>query len=210
MRSGPLSLSINQGGGFFSTVAGTTRPNMQIYFVPATFTTVPPDQERVMNPDPFAAVSVVVSPCRPTSRGRIEITSPDYRAAPAIHPNYLSTPHDVAEARDGVRFMRKLATMSAMRALIEEDLGPWPDEDSDDRIVDVMRQTAKTTYHPTSTCMMGPPSPDAVVDHRLRLYGIAGLRVIDASIFPSMISGNTNAPAIMVGERGADLVLQDT
>jgi len=208
-RTGPLSVSINQGGGFFGTTPGSTRPNMQIYFVPATFTTVKPDQERALNPDPFAAVSIVVSPCRPTSRGEIDIASADYREQPIIRPNYLSTDHDVSEALQGIRFMKKLAATPSLSALIERDISPWASVDSDSDLLAAARETAKTTYHPTSTCMMGSDTAQAVVDQRLRVHGIGGLRIVDASIFPSMISGNTNAASIMVGERGADLIRED-
>jgi choline dehydrogenase len=130
-------------------------------------------------------------------------------APPAIHPNYLATEHDLAEMVDGVRFLRRLAATPAMRSLIEAQLKPAPSPDTDEALAEDIRMRCTSVFHPTSTCAMGPDPRHAVVDSRLRLHGLAGLRVIDASIFPSVTSGNTNAPTIMVGEKGADLVLED-
>ena len=96
-----------------------------------------------------------------------------------------------------------------MADLIEQELLPWPDDDDDEKAILRLRQTGRTTYHPSSTCMMGPDTQTAVVDAKLRVHGIGGLRVVDASIMPRMISGNTNACAIMIGERGADFILND-
>jgi choline dehydrogenase len=208
-RRGPLSLSINHGGAFIRTRPDLTRPNMQLYFVPASFTGTAPDDRALLNPDPFGGVGINVSPCRPTSRGHIEIQSADWRAHPAIHPNYLSTDFDVSEALEGVRYVRRLADTAALSGLIEHELVPWPESGSDDVLTDALRQRARTTYHPIGTCAMGPDPASAVVDHRLRVHGLGGLRVIDASIMPRMVSGNTNAPTIMIAERGADFILDD-
>ncbi|HEX3065056.1 MAG TPA: GMC oxidoreductase, partial [Dongiaceae bacterium] len=109
----------------------------------------------------------------------------------------------------GVRFLRRLAGTPALSALIEEELKPGPGVQGDDALIQDIRQRAGTVFHPVSTCRMGPDAADSVVDARLKVHGLAGLRIVDASIFPSLTSGNTNAPAIMVGEKGADLILQD-
>lgn len=216
LRKGPLAASINHGGAFVRTRAGLDRPNMQLYFVPATYGAgphvaplVPATENKNLKLDAFSGFTINVSPCRPTSRGHLEITSADPSVPPAIHPNSLSTDEDVQEALEGARFVRQAAQTPGLASLIETELSPWPADDNDADAIWRLRQTGRTTYHPTSTCMMGPDPVTAVVDHRLRVYGTEGFRVIDASIMPMMISGNTNACSIMIGERGADFVLQD-
>ncbi len=208
-RSGPLSLSVNQGGGFFRSRPDSERPNMQLYFSPLTYEKVPPGIRALMRPDPFPGFIISVSPCRPTSRGHLQIRSADPRAAPMIHPNYLSTNHDVEELLAGARFLRRLAETPSMAAIIAEELRPGPAVRNDeDRIADI-RARCYSVFHPVGTCRMGPDAAASVVDHRLRVHGLGHLRVIDASVFPTVTSGNTNAPAIMVGEKGADLVRAD-
>jgi choline dehydrogenase len=131
----------------------------------------------------------------------------DPLAAPEIHPRYLFTPEDLAGMLDGVRYLRRLAAAPAMAALIESELKPGAAVRSDDTLVDDIRQRAGTVFHPTSTCIVGPDPSSAVVDARLSVRGLAALRIIDASIFPCVPSRNTNAPTIMVGEKGAELLL---
>jgi choline dehydrogenase len=110
---------------------------------------------------------------------------------------------------EGVRFLRRLAATPSMAALIEEELQPGSDIQSEEELIEDIRQRAWTVFHPVSTCRMGPDPKQAVVNHRLRVHCLAGLRIIDASVFPSITSGNTNAPSIMVGEKGADIILED-
>jgi choline dehydrogenase len=162
-----------------------------------------------MKPDPFPGFHASASPCQPTSRGHLQIRSPDPKAPPAIFPNYLSTEHDVAEMLAGARFLRRLAATPTFSALIEEELRPGPQARSDADLIADIRARAFSVFHPVGTCRMGPDPATAVVDHRLRVHGIAGLRVADTSIFPAVTSGNTNAPAMMVGEKAADLILED-
>ncbi len=201
-RRGPLSLSINHGGAFIRTDEALTRPNIQLYFVPATFTAA-----GLKNVDRFSGACINFSPCRPTSRGEINIKSSDFRQHPAIRPNYLSTDHDVAEALAGAHYVRALTRTRALSAMIESPIDGWPCDD--EALLEHLRRIANTTYHPISTCIMGPSASTAVVDHRLKVHGTEGLRVVDASVMPRMISGNTNAPTIMIGERGADFILED-
>lgn len=208
-RGGPLALSVNQAGGFFRTSPALSRPDMQLYFSPLSYIKAPPGKRALMSPDPYPGFLLSVSPCRPDSRGRLAIRSPDPLAAPAIHPNYLATQHDIDEMLAGVRFLRKLALTPALAELIEEELKPGPAVQGDEALIGDIRQRAGTVFHPVSTCRMGPAGEGNVVDPRLRVHGLEGLRVCDASIFPAITSGNTNAPAIMVGEKGADLILED-
>lgn len=208
-RKGPLSLSVNQGGGYFRSRPDAERPDIQLYFSPLTYEKAPPGVRRLMGPDPFPGFIVSVSPCRPTSSGHVRITSGDPRAAPAIQPNFLSTNRDVEELLAGAKFIRRLAATPAMSAMIDEEMKPGPAVQSDDEKVADIRARTYSVFHPCGTCRMGPVAGEAVVDHRLKVHGLDGLRVVDASIFPTVTSGNINAPSIMVGEKGADLVLAD-
>ncbi|GIK97303.1 MAG: choline dehydrogenase [Alphaproteobacteria bacterium] len=209
LRRGPLALSLNQGGGFVRARDGLVRPNIQLYFSPVSYIKAPPRTRPLMNPDPYPAFLLGYSACRPTSRGYIEIRSPDPEQPPAIHPRYLSTEQDMEDMIDGWRLMRRLAATRTLSEIIEDELAPGAAVQGDDEVIGDIRRRAGSVFHPVGTCTMGPDPACAVVDSRLRLHGMAGLRVVDASIFPCVTSGNTNAPAIMVGEKGADLILQD-
>jgi len=209
LRRGPLVLSVNQGGGFFRTRPELARPNMQLYFSPVSYLKAPPGVRPLMSPDPYAAFFVGISPCQPSSRGHLAVRSGDPLEHPDIRPNYLDTEHDRREMLDGVRFLRRLAETPALSALIEEEIEPGRGAQSEEDLLDDIRRRASSVFHPVGTCKMAPRDAGGVVDHRLRVHGLAGLRVIDASIFPTLTSGNTNAPTIMVGAKGADMVLAD-
>lgn len=206
-RGGPLSLGVNQAGGFVRSRPGLSRPNMQIFYSPFSYTKAPPGKRPLMYPDPFPGILMGAQATRPTSRGHLEIRSPDPAEAPALHPNYLSTDIDVQEMLEGAKLMRRLACAPALARLIDFEMAPGPHVQTDDDLIEDCRARAGTVYHPVGTCRMGPDAAQDVVDSSLRVHGLAGLRIADASIFPTITSGNTNAPAIMVGERAADLVL---
>lgn len=208
-RRGPLSLSVNQGGGFFRTRPGLARPDMQLYFSPMSYERAVPGVRALMKPDPFPGFSLSVSPCRPRSRGHVAIRSPDPMAAPEIAPNYLADPEDLIELLEGVRFLRRLAATPTFSSLIEAEIRPGPAVVDDAGHVDAIRRNAYSVFHPCGSCRMGPDAREAVVDPRLRVHGIEGLRVADASIFPVIPSGNINAPAMMVGQRAAELMLSN-
>ena len=208
-RRGPLALSINQAGGFCRTRRDLPRPNFQLYFSPLSYEKTPPGTRALMKPDPFPGFAMSASPCRPTSRGYLQIRSANPLEAPAIHPNYLSTNHDIAELLAGARFLRRLAATEALASVIAEELKPGPATARDEELIEDIRARSYSVFHPVGTCRMGPDPASSVVDHRLRMHGIEGLRVIDASIFPTVLSGNINGPCIMVGAKGADLVLED-
>lgn len=208
-RGGPLSLSVNQGGGFFRSSPVHTRPNMQLY-MQAFSTLIPKVGERpLLTPDPFSGFSLGLSNCRPSSRGFVEIQSADPLQHPRIVANAYSTDADVAEMLDAVKFLRKIAAQEPLAEVIAEELRPGPDCVADDELIDDIRQRSGTVYHPSCTCRMGPDAVDSVVDPHLRVHGIQNLRVCDASVFPSLIAGNTNGPAMMVGWRGAEVILND-
>jgi len=209
-RSGPLSLSVNQAGGFVKSNPDCERPNMQLYFSPVSYTKAPKGKRPLMNPDPFPGFLLGIQPTRPTSRGHIGLRSADPFDTPEIHPNSLSTNRDLTEMIEGCRLMRKIAESPALQSVIDAEITPGPAIRSDEEMLEDVRNRCSTVFHPVSTCRMGPDRNENVVDARLRVYGVDGLRVVDASIFPTVTSGNTNAPAIMVGEKGADLILEDT
>jgi choline dehydrogenase len=207
--SGPLAQSINNAGGFFRTDPTRPRPNMQLYFQ-AFSTVIPRAGERpILAPDPWPGFSIGLSNARPSSRGEIMIRSGNPRDYPRIVANAYSTNHDVEEMLAAVKFVRKIAAQPAMEQVIAEEVLPGPSVRSDAELIDDFRRRSGTVYHPCSTCRMGPDPATAVVDPRLRVHGIAGLRVIDASIFPGNITGNTNAPSILTGWKGAGMVLED-
>lgn len=208
-RRGPLSLGVNQGGGFVRSRPGLEHPNLQLFFSPVSYTKAPPGKRPLMNPDPFPGFLLGVQPTRPTSRGHLEIRSANPAEPPAIYPNYLDTENDIQEMLEGSRLMRRFAETPALSRLIEAELLPGPHIQSDAELIEDFRNRAGTVFHPVSTCRMGPDPRVDVVDARLRVHGVAGLRVVDASVFPTLTSGNTNAPAVMVGEKGADLILQE-
>lgn len=206
-RRGPLSLSVNQGGGFFRTRPEVERPDMQLYFSPLSYERAVPGVRALMKPDPFPGFSLSVSPCRPRSRGHVAIRSPDPHAAPEIAPNYLAEPDDMRELLAGARFLRQLAATPTFSSLIEAEIRPGPETVGEEAHLEAIRRNAYSVFHPCGTSRMGPDPRDAVVDARLRVHGIEGLRIADASIFPTIPSGNINAPAMMVGQRAAELML---
>jgi len=208
-RTGPLAISINHAGGFFRTGASRTRPNMQLY-MQAFSTLVPKEGERpLLSPDPFSGFSLGLSNCRPTSAGEIMIRSSDPHDKPRITANVFSTENDIAEMLLAVKYLRAIAAQEPLRSLMAEELRPGPQVVSDEEIIHDFRQRSGTVYHPSCTCRMGPDARTSVVDPKLRVHGLHNLRVCDASAFPNIIAGNLNAPAMMVGWKGAEIILAD-
>jgi choline dehydrogenase len=200
-RRGPLAVGINQGGLFTRVMPDAASPDIQFHFA-----TLSADMAGA-KPHPFPGFTFSVCQLRPTSRGHVRIAAADPFAAPSMQPHYLSTPADRACAIAAVRFARELTATSAMRPYVAEELRPGPVAQSDDEILEFARQYGATIFHPSGTCKMGPASdPLAVVDERLRVHGIAGLRVVDCSIMPTLVSGNTNAPVVMIAEKASDLI----
>lgn len=209
MRRGPLAMSMNQGGGFFRTSDGHERPNMQLYFQAFSTVLPRPGERPILSPDPWPGFSIGLSNCRPTSRGSIEIRSSDPDAPPRIAPNAYSTGHDVEEMLEAVRFLRRIAAQKPIAEIVEEEVLPGPAKQSDEELTDDFRRRSGTVYHPVSTCRMGPDPAHSVVDPCLRVHGLAGLRIADCSVFPTIVSGNTNAAAIVTGAKAGELILAD-
>jgi choline dehydrogenase len=209
-RDGPLALSVNQCGGFLRSAPERARPDQQLYFNPVTYTTMRSGRRTVIHPDSFPGFVIAAQPARPTSRGRIDIRGPDPHDAPAIRPNALATEADRAAAVDGIRLLRRIMAAPPLARLADAAIGPDLRTIGDEAaMLEDFRARAATVYHPVGTCRMGADPSTAVTDPRCRVFGVAGLRVVDASAFPNVTSGNTNAPTMMLADRAADLFLED-
>jgi choline dehydrogenase len=199
-------LSVNQFGGFLRADPAAMRPDVQLYFNPVTYGTGDANRARI-ELDPFSGFILCFQPSRPTSRGRIDIVSADYQQAPGIAPNYLSTDKDQRDVVNGGLLVQRIARTKAMRCLIRESIAPHLDSMTPADLLADFRARAATVYHPVSTCRMGAAAADSVVDSNLRVHGVEALRVVDASVFPTVTSANTNAPTLMVAQKAADLIL---
>ena len=208
-RQGPLALSINQAGGFVRSRPGLARPNLQLYFSPLSYLRGQPGKRALMAPDPEPGFLLGAQPCRPTSRGQIRLRTSDAADAPRIEPNSLATAEDRQDLLEASEYLRRLAAAPSLQAVIDHELLPGAAVQSREQLEEDVRQRASTVFHPVSTCRMGAGQSVSVLDNRLRVHGLQGLRVIDASAFPSITSGNTNAPTLMLAEKGAALVLLD-
>lgn len=208
-RSGPLAMSVNQGGGFLRSDPSLTRPNLQIYFQANSAIPPRPGGSAMREIDPWPGFAMGVSNCRPKSRGTIGIAATDPRQAPRITVNALSHPDDQAELVAGVRFLRRMAATRALSPFIAEEMRPGSSVQTDEQLLADIRARAGTVFHPVSTCRMAPDRRDGVVSPRLTVHGLSGLRVADASVYPSIISGNTNAATMMIGWKAADMILED-
>ncbi len=201
-QTGQMAIGINQGGMFARTDPALDRPDLQFHL--ATLSS-----DMAGSPvHTFSGFTLSVCQLRPQSRGHVRIKSPDPFAAPAMQPNYLSAPDDRATIVRGVKLARKLAATSALAPYVAGEYRPGPDATTDEAILAFVRDKGATIFHPVGTCRMGSAAePLAVVDTELKVHGIAGLRVVDCSVMPTLVSGNTNAPVIMVAEKAADLIL---
>ena len=206
-RRGPLSLSVNQFGGFARANPQGARPDVQLYFNPVTYGAGDAARTRI-EVDAFSGFYLCFQPTRPTSVGRIDIASPDFRHPPTIAPNYFSTEKDIDDVGHGGRLLQAIARTRAIKSLIREPIAPDLDAMGAADLLADFRARASTVYHPVSTCRMGSSAADSVVDASLRVHGVERLRVVDASVFPTVTSANTNAPTIMVAQKAADLILQ--
>ena len=208
-RTGPLSMSVNQAGGFFKGNEQEAEPNIQLYFNPMSYQ-IPVDPNASLEPEPYSGFLLAFNACRPTSTGTIELASNNPLDAALIKPNYLSTQKDKDEVIQGSRLIRKMMQAKALQKITEEEVIPTLSQVNDDEsMLQYFREKGGSIYHLCGSCKMGPNPDDAVVDDRLRVHGISALRVIDASIFPNITSGNINAPVMMVAEKGAQMILED-
>ena len=206
---GPLSLSLNQAGAFVRTRPDLARPDIQLYFQALSTFGAKSGTRPLLTPDCFPGFSLGLSTCRPESFGSILARSSDPFDPPRIMPNAFGTQGDVQTMLAGVKLLRRLAAQPALRDVIAAELAPGPAVAGDEALIADFRQRAGTVYHPACTCRLGPDPATAVVDGRLRLHGISGLRIADASAFPSQITGNINAAVMMLAARAAAMALED-
>lgn len=209
-HGGPLAMSMNQGGAFVHSRPGLARPDLQLYFQAASSKLPGPGEKPGRQVDPWPGFTMSVSNCRPRSRGRISLAAADPLAPPVIAPNALSHPDDLAELVEGVRILRRLAATRALSPAIVEEVRPGASVGSGaDELAADIRSRAGTVFHPSCTCRMAPDAAAGVVSPRFAVHGVAGLRVVDASAFPSIVSGNINATTMMMAWRGAGMILAD-
>jgi choline dehydrogenase len=201
-RRGPLTIAAGTSGAFFKTNPRLATPDIQIHFLPFSTDKM---GEKLHS---FSGFSASVCQLRPESRGSLRIKSADPTVPPEIRINYLATETDRAAFVDGIKILRKILAAPALKPYSVEEVHPGPKVTSDEELLNYCRRTGSTVYHPTSTCRMGN-DPLAVVDQRLKVRGIEGLRVVDASIMPDLMSGNTNAPTIMIAEKASDMIRED-
>jgi choline dehydrogenase-like flavoprotein len=204
-RGGPMAIGINQGGIFARTDSACATPDVQFHV--ATLSS-----DMAGSPThTFSGFTFSVCQLRPESRGTVRIKSTDPFQPPAMQPNYLSTTHDRQTLVAGIRLARRLAAMRALAPYVKREYRPGPDATSDDALLEFARNTGGTIFHPTGTCKMGDRAGDpmAVVDARLRVHGLESLRVVDCSVMPTLVSGNTNVPVVMIAEKASDMILQD-
>lgn len=204
-RSGPMTMAASLAVGFMRTGPQAETPDIQFHVQP--WSADSPGE----GVHPFSAFTMSVCQLRPESRGEIVLDGPDPRSYPKIHPNYLSTEIDCRTIVEGVKVARTISRHAPLKSKISEEFRPTADLELDDYdgTLDWARSNSSSIYHPTGTCKMGE-GPNTVVDARLRVHGIRGLRVADCSIMPEIVSGNTNAPAIMIGEKASDLIIEDS
>ncbi|MCH2163916.1 MAG: GMC family oxidoreductase N-terminal domain-containing protein [Marinovum sp.] len=201
---GPMTMAASLGTGFLKTEPHMETPDIQFHIQP--FSADSPAE----GAHPFSAFTASVLQLRPESAGHLELKSANIDDHPLIHPNYLATENDRRTIVKGIQVARRIAQFEPLKSHISEEYAPGKGVafDDEDATLDWARRTSVTIYHPTGTCKMGT-DPMAVVDARLRVKGIDGLRVADCSIMPQITSGNTNAPAIMIGEKASALILED-
>ena len=202
-RRGPLAVGINQGGCFMRALPSeAATPDIQFHVA-----TLSADMAGGAV-HPFSGFTLSICPLRPASRGRVAIRSRDPMEPPSMQPRYLTEELDRRTTLAGMRAARAIAQSGPMRAFVRREVKPGPEAISDDALLEFARNNGATIFHPSGTCKMGN-DPLAVVDARLRVQGIGGLRVIDCSIMPVLISGNTNAPVIMIAEKAVDMIRED-
>ena len=201
-RTGPLTIAAGTSGAFFKTNPRLATPDIQVHFLPFSTDKM---GEKLHS---FSGFTASVCQLRPESRGTLRIRSADPQAAPEIRINYLSTEVDRITHVEGLKMLRRILSAPALKPFIVEEVDPGRKIVSDAELLNFCRARGSTIYHPTSTCRMGN-DPLAVVDQRLRVHGIEGLRVVDASVMPDLVSGNTNAVVIMIAEKASDMILQD-
>ncbi|MFO7759770.1 MAG: GMC family oxidoreductase N-terminal domain-containing protein [Roseovarius sp.] len=205
-RRGPLAVPVNQVGGFVRSAPDKGAPDVQLFCNPASYEMSPEGRPKL---DRAQGYLISAQPCRPTSRGAVRIASPNPDEAPLIEANSLTTVADRDAALQASQLLQTFAAAPSLRAVTTAAKSPDLTQLDNAGLMEVFRARASTVYHASCTCRMGRTAQDSVLDARLRVHGVPGLRVVDASAFPNVTSGNTNAPTMMLAMRAAELILQD-
>ena len=208
-RSGPLSLSINQGGGFIRWKNREDYPNLQVYFNPLTYSVSHANKRPLLKTDKFDGFIIGFQPCRPNSRGSIRLLSKEINDDPLIDPGYLSNEKDLYDLECAYDFVRKISQTHSLDNIIDHPIGIDLIKSSTKEMISHFRQNATSVYHPCGTCKMGPDKDTSVVSNRLKVHGLQNLWVVDASVFPNITSGNINAPVMMTAYIGGNLISED-
>jgi choline dehydrogenase len=203
-KTGPATATITEAGAFLSSSESVRSPDIQLHFLPAYV--VWPDESRTAARVPGHGFTILACNVRPRSRGEVRLVSANPAATPIVDPNYLAEPEDWTISVEGFKWIRKVLSAPALQQYVKREQMPGPGVETDEEIREYIRKWGKTDYHPVGSCRMGTDDM-AVVDPQLRVHGLDGLRVIDSSIMPNTISGNTQAPSMMVGEKGAAMIL---
>ena len=203
-KRGPMTMAPSQLGGFAKSDSSKESANLQYHIQPLS-------TEKLGDPlHPFEAFTASVCNLRPESRGHIRIKSPDASEPPLIQPDYLSAPEDRKVAADAIKLTRKIVSAPAMEKYQPQEFKPGTEYASDEELAREAGNIGTTIFHPVGTCKMGPVTDNyAVVDDRLRLHGISGVRVVDASVMPTITSGNTNSPTLMIAEKASEMIKED-
>ena len=207
-RSGPLSISMNQAGGFVCTNPEVSRPNIQLYFNPISYEKYS-ESNNLIKPLLQSGVMLSYSPCRPKSRGSVALLDANYLSAVAIQPNYLSNDEDVVDIIEGAKFVAKLAQSSAFSSILNGNINNNLSNKIDTDFLQHFKEQGGSIYHFCGTCAIGFSDKKSVVGPSLKVHGLKGLRVVDASVFPNIVSGNINAATMMVAEKGSAHIIQD-
>ena len=208
-RSGPFSLSLNQGGGFIKWKNKEDFPNLQLYFNPLTYSVTHKKKRPLLQTDKFNGFIIGFNSCRPKSKGNVSIKSKNINDDPLIDPNYLSNQEDIYDLESAFDFIRNLASTNAIKKIIKKPLNINPIQSTNPELINHFKENASSVYHPCGTCRLGNSKDLSVVSHRLKVHDIENLWIIDASVFPNIPSGNINAPVMMSAFRGSQIILED-
>ena len=208
-RKGPLSLSLNQGGGYINWNSLDPYPNIQLYFNPLTYSVSYKNKRPLLKTDKFNGFIIGFNSCRPKSLGEVKlrVSKDDY--LPSINPNYLSDERDIHDLYSTFDFIRKFSANKNINNIIKAPVNIDPINANDDELLDHFKSSATTIYHPSGTCRMSKDISTGVVSDKLKVHGLENLWIVDASIMPNITSGNINAPVMMLSLLSSKIILEE-
>ena len=208
-RKGPLSLSINQSGGYVNWNSKHHYPNLQIYFNPLTYSITHKNKRPLLKTDKFNGFIIGYNSCRPKSLGRVALNSPNFEDAPLIDPNFLSHEEDIYDVKCAINFSKVLANTNSIKKIRNESVTHDLLNATEEEMIDHFKSNAVSIYHPCGTCKMDEDPKKGVVSERLKVHGMENLWIADASVFPNITSGNINAPVMMLANLGSKFIIED-